>query len=107
MQLRFAQHGVEYPAATDVRTFPAAMIQDRVVVAAGILERIGEDRHTTELTRLVDLVRQRENRDGSPRRVEVNGLERIPDDFPHQSAELAVEPGRAKIASGYRRLQLE
>jgi hypothetical protein len=44
------------------------VVQDGVVVAPGILKRIGEDRHRGEIARLVHLLRECDNGVGAPRR---------------------------------------
>ena len=41
--LRFTQHEIDDPAPADVRPRPAAVIEDAVVVAARVLERVRED----------------------------------------------------------------
>src|SRR6516162_6318005 len=42
-RLRLAQHKVHYPAAPDVDTWLAAVVQDVLIIAASVFEGVGED----------------------------------------------------------------
>src|SRR5438874_13757967 len=48
------QHEIHHPAAEDVRPRPAAVFEDDGIVAAGLLERVGEDRQVGETSLAVD-----------------------------------------------------
>jgi hypothetical protein len=50
------------------------------VVAAGFFQRVGQDRHRADVTRLVHLARQYEGGAGAPFGRKRNGAERVADD---------------------------
>src|SRR5205814_1771507 len=53
---RLPENEVNHPAAADVNLVRiAAVVEDVVVVAARVLERVREDRHRPELARIVHL----------------------------------------------------
>ena len=54
---RFAEHQIDHPAAANVRPRPAAVVEDVVAVAPGVLERVGQDRHRGEVAGVVHLRR--------------------------------------------------
>jgi hypothetical protein len=57
--LRFPENQIDGPATANVRAGGvAAMVQNHVVVAAGVLKGIRENRHRAEVTGLVDVLSQ-------------------------------------------------
>src|SRR5688572_15661631 len=77
-----AEHQVHDPAPADVRSRAAAVVQDVFAVTARVLERVGQDRHRGEVSRLIHQVRQRDRRDRPPRGGEGDGAERVAEDAP-------------------------
>src|SRR5262245_14567484 len=53
--LSLREHQVHHPTATDVRAGTAAVREDVIVVAASVLEGVGQNRHRGEVPRLVHL----------------------------------------------------
>ncbi len=82
MRLLLAKNQVHNPATADVRTVAAAVIENADILAPGILERVGQDGHGTEVATLVHLTGQRHRGAGAPLREEGDGPERGADDFP-------------------------
>lgn len=80
----FSENQVHDPAPTNVRPQSAAMIEDRRIIAAGVHEGIGEDRHAVEGTVLVDAARDPDGVRGSPARVEGNGSEGVREEVADQ-----------------------
>src|SRR5262245_37065826 len=67
---RLSQHQVHDPAAADVRLLRiAAVVEDLLVVAPGVLQGVGQNRHRGEVARVVDALRYRHDRGGEPRRI--------------------------------------
>src|SRR5207253_3079874 len=63
-----AQQQIQHPAAAHVLRLRAAMGENVVVVAAGFLQRVGEQRHVGEATLVVDGSGYFRNRAGIPRK---------------------------------------
>jgi len=87
--LRLPKHTIDYPTPAGVRPRPAAVAQDVGVVAAGVFERIGQNRHPVERTLRVDGRRERNDRFASPSRVEGDGTERIASNAAEESGNIA------------------
>jgi hypothetical protein len=56
--LLLAQYQIDNPTATNVLIRIATVVQHIVVVASGILESVGKNRHRAEVSRFVHLPRQ-------------------------------------------------
>ena len=50
---RLPENQIDHPAAADVRTVAAAMCEDVRVIAPGVFERVGKDRHRGEVPRVI------------------------------------------------------
>src|SRR5207248_1564906 len=88
-----------HPAAADVRPAPAAVVQDVRVLAARVLEGVGQDRHGAELPRLVHLPGEFDGRGRAPGRVEYDGPERVAEDVADEMKREAVESlGRCRVS---------
>src|SRR5262245_39935746 len=48
LALFLAQDQINHPAATDMRPWPPAVVQDVATGAAGLLQSVGQDRHAGE-----------------------------------------------------------
>src|SRR5262245_47278682 len=77
---------VEGPAAADVRTGAAAVVEQVAAIAAGLFEGVGEDRQAVEGALLVYRTRQRPHVGSAPGRVERGRAERVAEDIPQQIA---------------------
>ncbi len=75
--LLFPQHEIDDPAAADVRAITTAMIEDLRILAAGVLNRIGEDGHSVEGAVVVDSLRDADGGGGPPRGIESDGTEGV------------------------------
>src|SRR4051794_13148993 len=73
---------VEQPATANVWPWPSAVVQDAGVVAARVLQGVGQDGQVVEATVLVDGIG--EGRDGGrpPGGIEGDGAEGVADDVP-------------------------
>src|SRR5262245_25659531 len=58
--LLLAQHEIDDPTPADMRASASAVAEDVFVVAPGILNRVCENGHRAEVTRLIHLTSQRE-----------------------------------------------
>ena len=67
------QHGVDDPAAADVRPVGAAVAQHARVLAAGVLQGVRENRHRAELAGVEHLTGEADGRLGSPAGIEFDG----------------------------------
>ena len=74
------QHQIHDPAAADVRPVAATMRNDLLLLAAGVHERIGQDRHPLEGLIVVDRPGEADNVGRSPTRVEGHGAEGVAED---------------------------
>src|SRR5262249_46391526 len=68
------------PATARMRPVAAAVMRDVVVIAAGIHQSVGEDRHALEGVLLVDGVGQIDDRGCKPARIERDGAEGVAED---------------------------
>src|SRR5262245_49231487 len=59
--LLVAEHEVYYPAAADVWMGVTTVLQDVVLVATGLLQSVGKERHSLESALPVDFFGQRED----------------------------------------------
>src|SRR5206468_3038012 len=75
-----AENEVRDPAPADVRPAAAAVVEDVRAVAATVLQRVGHNRHRTEVARLVHLPRQDRGGVSPPRGVEGDGSEWVGND---------------------------
>ena len=50
LRLLLPQHQIDNPAPSDVCGFGPAVVEDVVIVAAGILEGVGQNRHRAEVS---------------------------------------------------------
>src|SRR5262249_14442564 len=80
------QHQVHNPAAADVWAGGAAVRQDILVVAAGVLEGIGKDRQGGEVPLIVNPPGEGGDFGGPPGRIGGNGAERVAEDVADQVA---------------------
>ena len=62
----------------------SAMIQDRLITTPDTLQSIGQIGHSVEGSIVVHGLGEPDNAEGSPRRVEVDGPERIAEDVTKQ-----------------------
>ncbi len=83
---RFPQHQIDDPAPPHVRPRAAAVAQDVLVVAPGVLQCIREDGHAIEGTVDVNRLREGDHGGRSPLGGERDWAERIAEDFSHQIA---------------------
>ena len=80
-RLALAQDEVHDPAPPDVNLIRVAAVrEDLLVLAAGVLERVGEDGHRAEVPRLVHLTREQNRGLRAPIRGEGNGAKRVAED---------------------------
>src|SRR5262249_39783514 len=70
VMLLWPQHDIQSPAPANVCAVATAVEEQLSVLAPGILERVGQDRHRAVVARLVDLASQRHNRPCPPLRGE-------------------------------------
>src|SRR5262249_25735523 len=84
--LLLAQHQVHHPAPANVGTETATVVEDVIVLAPGVLERVGQNGHRGEVTRLIHLARQGNGSAGAPRRGEGDRAERVAEDVVGQLA---------------------
>src|SRR4051794_30422345 len=92
--LRLSQQQIDDPAAADVFVRPAAVCQDVGVIAAGLLQRVGEDRHQVEAPLVVDRAGQLFGGAAvprPPRRIDPDGAERVAEDFAEDVREIALQ----------------
>ena len=82
--LLFAQYQIDDPAAADVFSRPAAVVQDVGVVAAGVFEGVGEDRQAVEGAVVVDGLGKGGDVRCSPGGMERDGAERVAEDVTNQ-----------------------
>src|SRR5690349_5601475 len=87
------QQAIHHPAAARVLATRPAMRQNIGVVAAGLLQRVGEDGQAAEGTVLVDAPGGAVDGRGAPGRVEGDGAEEV--------AEEAAEKGGLLLLLGY------
>jgi hypothetical protein len=77
---------VHDPATADVFARLPAVVQDVGVVASGVLERIGQDRHPVECSLSVDAFSQSDGGFGTPRSFNGDGAEGIAEDVSEEVA---------------------
>ncbi len=75
--LLLAQHEIHHPAAANVRTGTAAVVEDVGVIAPGILKGVGEDRHPVECLFVVDPIGARNDGGREPGWFKIDKAERI------------------------------
>src|SRR5438105_3014233 len=79
--LLLAQHQVDDPAAGHMHwARVAAVVQNLIAVASGILKGVSKDRHRAEVPRLVHLLGESNRRLGAPLWGEGNRAERVTKD---------------------------
>jgi|GEM_PF-4379648 len=71
------QHEIQHPTAANMLPFRAAVREDVIVVAAGVLKSIGQYRHRRVITQFVHHASQRQHGVCSPSRLHNDGTERI------------------------------
>jgi len=76
----FPQHQVHHPAAADVDARFAAVGEDRVAIAPGFFEGVGEDRQGGEVAVLIHLRGDADRVFGAPTRIEPHRPERAAED---------------------------
>src|SRR5437660_4357321 len=82
-----SQHQINRPAASDVNLLRVAAVrEDIVAVAAGVLQRVRQNRHRAELARLVHGAREGNRGIRAPLRGEGYGAERVPEDVAQEIA---------------------
>src|SRR5688572_16265034 len=85
--LPVVQYQIAHPTPADVNSRGvAAVVQNVLAVAPGILKRIGQYRHRAEVAGVVHLPGERHRGVGTPRRGEGNGAERVAEDVAEQVA---------------------
>src|ERR1022692_2421237 len=88
--LTLAQDSVQHPATAHVRALPAAAVaQNLLVVAASVLQGVGEDRQVRERSHLVDGSRQGYHSACKPVRFQGEGPERVAKHIPEQPSHLS------------------
>ena len=75
MSSLFAEHQIHNPAPADVRAFTSAMRNDLLVLASGVHQSIGQDRHPLKRPVVVDRLGQADSVRGTPAGVEGDGAE--------------------------------
>src|SRR5262249_51770074 len=80
VMLTLAEQQIHHPAAADVFSGLAAMVQDSAIVAAGLFEGIAEYRHALEGALVVDGLGEGDDVCGAPGWIEGDGAERIAED---------------------------
>ena len=86
------QHQIDHPAAANVRPRPAAVVEDVGVVAPGVLQRVGQDRHRGEVAGLVHLpARARRRWTVRQLGVEGDGAEGVAEDVAEDDCPFIVQ----------------
>src|SRR5438105_1908774 len=79
--LRLVEEAIEHPAAAHVDARAAAVAQDALVGAAGLLQGVGQERQPLEGPLLVKRPRQSKDVGRAPGRVDGDGIERVAEDL--------------------------
>src|SRR5262245_42761920 len=80
---------IHHPAAADVRTTAAAVVEDVGVVAPRVLQCIRQDRHPVKGFLLIDAFGERDDAGGEPRRVNSAGAEGVAEDTSDETRPLS------------------
>src|SRR5207248_1321344 len=81
----FRQYEIDNPTAADVGPIGSAAVgQHGLVRAAGVLQRVGQDRHPVERPLVVDAAGQRQNVPREPRSLGRDRTERVAGDVAEQ-----------------------
>lgn len=87
--LAFSQHHIDDPTTSDTRAAVAAVGEHIALMAAGVLEGVGKNRHAIEGPIDVQRLGQCNDRGGPPSRVERHRAERVSD---HATQERGLRP---------------